>query len=355
MMSPKHPELIGRQVKTSGAAIVGVVSCVPKNKIQNSSFFDVFGETSVNDVVKMIGVQQRRIADEAITARDLCAAAGKKLLEGLKWSPDSVDAVIFVSQTPDFRLPATACVLHSDLRLSKSTIAFDINLGCSGFPYAVWLGMTMVQSGAAKRVLLAVGDTISKIVDSSDRSTALLFGDAGTMTAIEASPVGDAFFVLGTDGAGATNLIVPAGAFKDYSKSGDSRLAEKAPSCLYMDGGEIFNFTLQAVPALAKSLSEVSGSGMDAYDYYLFHQANLFMLKHLAKKLKLPSEKMPINIDEYGNTSCASIPLLMTTRLKDSLSERSLQIGMFGFGVGYSWGAASLSIGPMKYISAIEL
>uniref|UniRef100_UPI00404894D7 ketoacyl-ACP synthase III n=1 Tax=Polynucleobacter sp. TaxID=2029855 RepID=UPI00404894D7 len=355
MRSSDHPEAIGRQVKTSGAAIVGVVSCVPKNKIQNSSFFDVFGETSVNDVVRMIGVQQRHIAEEAITTRDLCSVAGKKLLEGLEWSADSVDVLIFVSQTPEFILPATACTLHSDLNLSKATIAFDINLGCSGFPYAVWLGMTMVQSGAAKRVLLAVGDTISKIVDPNDRSTALLFGDAGTMTAIEASPAGEAFFVLGTDGAGAANLIVPSGAFKDYSKSGDLRLTEKAPECLYMDGGEIFNFTLRALPALVKSLSDVSGLRTDAYDYYLFHQANLFMLKHLAKKLKLSSEKMPINIDEYGNTSCASIPLLMTTRLKDALGGESLQISMFGFGVGYSWGAASLRIGPMKFISAIEL
>lgn len=355
MRSPDHLETIGRQVKTSGAAIVGVVSCVPKKKIQNSSFFDTFGENSVNEVARMIGVQERHIAEEAITTRDLCSVAGKKLLEGLKWSADSVDALIFVSQTPEFRLPATACSLHSDLKLSKATIAFDINLGCSGYPYAVWLGMTMVQSGAAKRLLLAVGDTISKIVDPHDRSTALLFGDAGTVTAIEASPSGEAFFVLGTDGTGATNLIVPAGAFKDYSKSGDLRLVEKAPDCLYMDGGEIFNFTLRAVPALVKSLNDVSGLGVEAYDYYLFHQANLFILKHLAKKLKLSSEKMPINIDEFGNTSCASIPLLMTTRLKDSFSERSLKIGMFGFGVGYSWGAASLSVGPLKFISAIEL
>lgn len=355
MTTPLPIDTIGRQVKVSGAAIVGLVSCVPKNRVENSSFFDKFGESSVNDVVKMIGVQQRRIADEATTTRDLCKAAGKKLLDGLNWSLDSVDALIFVSQTPDFRLPATACALHSDLGLSKATIAFDINLGCSGYPYAVWLGMTMVQSGAAKRVLLAVGDTISKIVDPGDRSTALLFGDAGTMTAIEASPGGEASFVLGTDGSGAANLIVPAGAFRDYSKCGDLRLVDKKSDSLYMDGGEIFNFTLRSIPALVNYLSEISQTQTHEYDYFLFHQANLFMLKHLAKKLKLPMEKMPINIDEYGNTSCASIPLLMTTKLKDSLMKAPSQIGMFGFGVGYSWGAASLRVGPLKFIDAIEL
>lgn len=279
----------------------------------------------------------------------------KKLLEGLNWSPESVDALIFVSQTPDYRLPATACTLHSDLGLSRATIAFDINLGCSGYPYALWLGMTMVQTGAAKRVLLAVGDTVSKMVDPTDRSTALLFGDAGTMTAIEISSEGEAFFVLGTDGAGSKNLIVPAGAFRDYSRCGDLRLAEKNPNSLYMDGGEIFNFTLRSVPALVAYLEEMTKLQNEAYDFLLFHQANLFMLKHLAKKLKIPIEKMPINIDEYGNTSCASIPLLMTTRLKDHLTRAPLQIGMFGFGVGYSWGAASLRIGPLKFIDAIEL
>lgn len=355
MTTSEPADSIGRQVKISGASIVGLVSCVPKNKVDNSFFFNQFSESSIGDVVKMIGVQQRRIADDSITTRDLCGAAGKKLLDGLNWSLDSVDALIFVSQTPDFRLPATACALHSDLGLSKATIAFDVNLGCSGYPYALWLGMTMIQSGAAKRVLLAVGDTISKIVDPSDRSTALLFGDAGTMTAIEASSEGRASFVLGTDGSGATNLIVPAGAFRDYSKCGDLRLVEKKSDSLYMDGGEIFNFTLRSVPALVDYLSEITQIQTQAYDYFLFHQANLFILKHLAKKMKLPMEKIPINIDEYGNTSCASIPLLMTTKLKDSLMKAPLQICMFGFGVGYSWGAASLRVGPLGFTDAIEL
>lgn len=346
---------IGRQIKTQGAALVGVVSCVPKANVGNASFYEKFGEDAVNDVVKMIGVKSRRIADEVTTTRDLCGSAGKKLLAGLGWSSDTVDALIFVSQTPDFRLPATACALHSDLGLPKTAVAFDINLGCSGYPYAVWLGMTMIQSGAATRVLLAVGDTISKIVDPNDRSTALLFGDAGTVTAIEASPHHETFFVLGTDGGGATNLIVPAGAFRDYSASGDLRLAGKNSECLYMDGGEIFNFTLRSVPALVTSVIEAAQTQIASYDYFLFHQANLFMLKHLAKKIKLPADKMPINIEEFGNTSCASIPLLMTTRLRERLMLAPLNICMLGFGVGYSWAASSMRLGPLQFIEAIEL
>jgi 3-oxoacyl-[acyl-carrier-protein] synthase-3 len=355
MSAAETPESIGRQVHISGAAIAGIVSCVPAQIIGNTQFIEKFGESAVGDVTKMIGVESRRWTSANVTTRDLCLTAGQKLLSGLKWAPESVDALIFVSQTPDYRLPATACALQSDLNLSKALIAFDVNLGCSGYPYALLLGMSLIKSGAAKRVLLAVGDTISKVVDNEDRATALLFGDAGTMTALEQSDHSDAFFVMGTDGKGAENLIVPTGAFRDYSKSGDPRLENKNPSCLFMDGGEIFNFTLRSIPALAKEIFEFSKILIDGHDAFLFHQANLFMLKHLAKKIKIPLEKMPINIEEYGNTSCASIPLLMTTRLRERLLNEVLRVSMFGFGVGYSWGASSLPIGPLKYVEAIEL
>jgi 3-oxoacyl-[acyl-carrier-protein] synthase-3 len=344
----------GRSVQVSGAAIVGVVSCLPARKVSNTYFDNEFGADAVKDVVKMIGVESRYWTDESTSTKDLCAKAGEHLLQHLDWEAASVDALIFVSQTPDFRLPASACALQADLKLSPACIAFDINLGCSGYPYALWLGMTMVQTGAARRVLLAVGDTISKIVDPKDRSTALLFGDAGTVTAIEASAEQSASFVMGTDGRGAKNLIVPRGGFKDYSLCGDERLNDKAADCLYMDGGEIFNFTLKAVPALVNETILSSGLTLDEHDAFLFHQANMFMLKHLTKKSKLSAEKAPINIDQYGNTSCASIPLLMTTNLKDRLSKESMRLGMFGFGVGYSWAGASLDVGPLKCVETIQ-
>jgi 3-oxoacyl-[acyl-carrier-protein] synthase-3 len=345
----------GRRVKTSGAAIVGIVSCLPEIQIQNAHFEAGFGESVVKDVTKIIGVQSRYWTNANTSTRDLCRVAGLRLIEELNWSRDSVDALIFVSQTPDYRLPASACPLQTDLGLSSSCIAFDVNLGCSGYPYAVWLGMTIVQSGAARRVLLAVGDTISKIVDSRDRSTAMLFGDAGTVTAIEVSPDQEAFFVLGTDGSGAHNLIVPQGAFKDYSVSGDSRLLDKLPQYLYMDGSEIFNFTLKAVPKLVKETITFSGLSIEDYDGFLLHQANDFMLRHLIKKSKLPLEKTPININQYGNTSSASIPLLMTTCLQEQLAQESMHLAMFGFGVGYSWVGSSHRVGPLKCVETIKL
>ncbi len=346
---------VGRSVKVKDAAIVGVVSCLPQEKVINTHFETQFGAATVKDVVKMIGVQNRFWANERTTTKDLCAHAGKRLLSRLEWPALSVDALIFVSQTPDYRLPATACRLQSDLGLPSSCIAFDINLGCSGYPYALWLGMTMVQTGAARRVLLAVGDTISKIVDPTDRSTAMLFGDAGTVTALEVSHSVNSSFILGTDGRGAHNLIVPKGGSRDYSKNGDPRLVEKSADCLYMDGGEIFNFTLKTLPALVNETFVLSGIKLERYDGFLFHQANLFMLKHLIKKAKLPPEKTPINIDQYGNTSSASIPLLMTTCLQNRLQKEPMQLAMFGFGVGYSWASASISVGPLKCVETITL
>ena len=352
---PEAAAPIGREARTEGGRIAGVVSCVPSRVRRNEDFRETFGEASVADVVKMIGVQTRRIVDEGTTTRDLCRLAAQRLLDGLDWTPDSVDALIFVSQTPDFRLPATACALQADLGISTSCIAFDVNLGCSGYPYALWLGMSMLQTGAARRVLLAVGDTVSKIVDPDDRATALLFGDAGTVTALEADPdAAAAHFVLGTDGRGATNLIVPSGGFRDHSTSGDPRLEGRSACSLYMDGGEIFNFTLRAVPPLVARTIELGAADGAKHDFHLFHQANQFMLKHLIKKAKLTPEQAPLNIEEYGNTSCASIPLLMTTRLQDALSASRKRLGLFGFGVGYSWASASLDVGPLRVVETIE-
>ena len=352
---PDAAAIIGREARTVGGRIAGVVSCVPSHVRRNEEFHATFGESGVADVVKMIGVQTRRQVQGDTTTRDLCRVAGERLLAGLEWAPQSVDALIFVSQTPDFRLPATACALQSDLGIGTSCIAFDVNLGCSGYPYALWLGLTMLQTGAARRVLLAVGDTISRIVDPSDRATALLFGDAGTMTALEADEsAGPARFVMGTDGRGATNLIVPSGGFRDHSKSGDPRLDGRSACALYMDGGEIFNFTLRAVPPLVARTIELGAADGATHDFHLFHQANQFMLKHLIKKAKLRPEQAPLNIEEFGNTSCASIPLLMTTRLQDVLRGSKMRLGLFGFGVGYSWASASLDVGPLRVVETIE-
>lgn len=350
-MANDLPELkSGRPAVVSGARIAGVVACVPPRRVTNDIFVDRFGD-GVAEVTKMTGVEQRHWVEGGTTTSDLCEAAGARLLEGLGWAADTVDALIFVSQTPDYRLPATAISLQARIGLRPGIIAFDVNLGCSGYPYGLWLGMMMVASGAARRVLLAVGDTSSRVVDPSDRATALLFGDAGTVTALEASEdAGPTAFVLGSDGRGAGNLIIPHGAFRtaDHSSPND-------PGKLFMDGSEIFTFTLKAVPSLVADTLELSQTCIDEYDGFLFHQANTFMIRHLTKKSKLPAEKVPINIDRYGNTSSATIPLLMADDLAPRLLEGNMRLGLFGFGVGYSWASASLSVGPLACVETVIL
>jgi 3-oxoacyl-[acyl-carrier-protein] synthase-3 len=344
----------GQVAHTRGARIAAVVSCVPQRRIENEHFLERFGD-KVHEVVKMTGVQTRYWVENGVTTSDLCAKAAEHMLGCLGWERDSVDGLIFVSQTPDYRLPATSCVLQDRLGLRTGILAFDVSLGCSGYPYALWLAMMMIQTGAAKRILLAVGDTSSIMNDGDDRGTALLFGDAGTVTAVEASTDGttDAHFVLGTDGAGADNLIVPEGAFRKREATG--KLEGKQLDKLYMDGGEVFNFTLKAVPGLVRDTIAAADSTVEDYDLFLLHQANAFMIRHLAKKAKLPPEKVPINIDRYGNTSSATLPLLITTDAAEALRTGERRIAMFGFGVGYSWAAASLNIGPLSCVDTITL
>jgi 3-oxoacyl-[acyl-carrier-protein] synthase III len=342
---------IGRVSRLDGVRVAGVVACIPSRVVGNDQFA-AFGDR-VGEIEKMTGVCERRWVAEGGTTADLCERAATRLLAALGWEKDSVDALIFLSQTPDYGLPATACALHGRLGLKPDCMAFDVNLGCSGYPYALWLGAGAIQLGAASRVLLLVGDTISRAVDPNDSATAMLFGDAGTATALEASPgASPVTFVFGTDGRGERNLIIPQSGYRtDFAF--DEAQAGRDPATLYMNGGEIFNFTLKIVPSLVSATLDATGHGVEDHDFFLFHQANLFMLRHLAKKAKLPAEKVPINIDRYGNTSSATIPLLMTTELRDRLSASPARLAMFGFGVGYSWASASLDCGPL-YAETIE-
>lgn len=341
----------GRSITLAGSKIAGVVSCVPAQTVDNARFYEQFGDKA-HDIEKMIGVRERRWTGHDQTTADLCQRAAETLLKRLEWEAASVDALIFVTQTPDYRLPATACALQARLGLGTNVIALDVNLGCSGYPYGLWLAMATIASGTARRVLLLVGDTISKTVDPEDRSTAMLFGDAGTATAIEADAESEARFILGTDGRGERQLIIAEGAYRAAPEHAADATGPRS-DVLYMDGGAIFNFTLATVPPLVAATLE-AGGGMDAFDAFLFHQANAFMLRHLAKKSKLPADKVPINIDRFGNTSSATIPLLMTSELADRLRTERAKLGMFGFGVGFSWASADVSVGPLSCVETVE-
>jgi len=335
----------------SGVRLRGVVAALPKRRLENDAFVVRLGAEAVADVVKMIGVKTRYWVDEGQTTSDLCFVAAARLIETLEWPRDSIDALIFVSQTFDQRLPATACVLHGRLGLAGHCQAFDVGLGCSGYVYGLWLASTLVAAGC-RRVLLLAGDTISRVVDPSDRATALLFGDAGSATAIEKEDgAPPAYFVLGSDGAGAANLIVSGGGFRTPADD-PRRPPGLAAENLYMDGGEVFSFTLRAVPRLVQDTLKRAGRSVEEVDSFVLHQANQFMLRHLAKKIGAP-ERTPINIDRFGNTSSASIPLVLATDLAERLATAPTRLMMVGFGVGYSWASALFDTEPLGCLEAV--
>lgn len=335
----------------SGVALRGVVCAVPGAPVPNAVIAETLGDQAVADVVKMIGVETRHWSAPDQTTADLCFAAARHLLQKLDWDPDSVDAVIFVTQTPDHPLPASACLLHGRLGLATDCQAFDVNLGCSGYVYGLWLAASLIQSGC-RRVLLLAGETMSRLVDPNDRGTAVLFGDAGSASAIEHDPAAPVMrFRLGSDGSGAGALMVPQGGFRPVDPD---RAFTLDPSRLHMDGGEVFTFTLREVPKLVADTLADAGMTGDSVDAYLLHQANRFMLRHIGKKIGATDpERLPINIDRYGNTSSATIPLLLADDMARRLTAGAETLMLVGFGVGLSWGAVLAEFGPLACAEVI--
>ncbi len=323
--------------QVSGVKISGISAVVPDRVRLPSDDYALYGQAETDKLAGSTGVLKRHISAPETCTSDLCLAAARRLLDVLDCPIDSVDMLVFLSQTPDYILPATACALHGKLGLSKHCAAFDINLGCSGYTYGLWMASNLIQNGAVKRVLLLVGDTISKVASPENRATFPLFGDAGTATLLECD--GDASempwsFSWGTDGHGANHLIVKEGGFRAPERFSEAQF-------LSMDGGEIFAFTLAEVPALVQNLLDGAKWTLSDVDAVVLHQANTFMLKHLAKRMQIEPEQLPMCLSHYGNTSSASIP--MTLCHMDAFTKPQNLI-LAGFGVGYSWCGASLVV-----------
>lgn len=331
-------------LQLSNVKIAGITAVVPKNKrnVEADSVF--FEKAGLVQLAESTGVLSRRVVGQSVCASDLCLSAARQLLAGLSWNLEEIDVLIFVSQTPDYILPATACVLHGELGLSSKCIAFDINLGCSGYVYGLYVLGQLLESGQMKKGLLLVGDTLSKLVSEKDRSIFPLFGDAGTATALiyqEGAPL--LSFSLGTDGRGAKHLIVPAGSFREPKSKWTSELQEdmqgnqRSKEHLFMDGLEVFAFTMRSVPKALKELLQKAIYPSEKIDAFVFHQANRFMLTTLQKKSGISEAECVISLDEYGNTSSASIPLAIAHRLADKIKMGPLRLVLAGFGTGFSW------------------
>lgn len=320
--------------------IKGIACAVPDRIVKNEDYNSVFGEESVQKFINVTGVRTRHVALDEQCTSDLCYVATTRLMEKLNWERSSIDALILITQTPDFAVPATACVLQHRLGLSEDCIAFDVNLGCSAYVYGIWLAATMISNRNLNRVLLLVGDTSNFGINQNDSATAMIFGDGGTATALEKSEGKDIKYFLKTKGSGYKHIMVPSGHARSRSKiSTDASEYELA-----MDGSAVFSFTISDVPRSVKSFLSQYNIDMNDIDMYVFHQANLFILKHLASKLKIPMEKVPVSIDRYGNTSGESIPLTMVDALGNEESGGTIKLLLCGFGVGLSWGGIYLEM-----------
>ncbi len=348
--------------RVSNARIAGLTVAVPEQTTAVEQFAGAADFEAIQKISASLGIEQRPTAPREVCASDLCAAAAERLLQRTGWERDSIEVLVFLSQTPDYALPATACVLQERLGLSTGCAAFDVSLGCSGFPYGLWLVSQLISAGQMKRGLLLVGDTLSRKVSSQDSATAHLFGDSGTATAIEFDPTAaEMNFVLGTDGRGAPHLIVPAGESRQpHSEQTRQRTARadggiRSDAEISMNGPEVFSFTLKEVPALAQQTLQQAGWSLAEVDSVVMHQANTFMLNHLGKRLKLPKEKMPLSLRKFGNTSCASIPVTMAACLSDSLTTSTQKLMLLGFGVGFSWAGATLTCGPLACAEVLRV
>jgi 3-oxoacyl-[acyl-carrier-protein] synthase III len=320
-----------------GFRIAGVATCLPPRTADNLDPALGFDPEEVRKVVAMAGVRQRRVVDAGVTAADLSFEAADALIERLGWARESITGLIFVTQSPDYFLPSSSCMLHHWLGLSDQCAAFDVGLGCSGYPYGLYLAATMLKGGGQQRILMLHGETPSLFVDPADHATTLLFGDSGSATAVELDPKQRGHFCLQTDGSGHAGLIMRGGGFRDR------RPADPRDLSLRMDGAGVFNFTIKRVPPLVADALALAGCSVEQIDHYLFHQSNRFMLKHLTKKCGLPEERVPMTLDECGNCGGPSVAVTMTRRLA-AQRERAAKLMLLGYGVGLSWGAAVVDL-----------
>ncbi|MDD2598651.1 MAG: ketoacyl-ACP synthase III [Kiritimatiellae bacterium] len=337
---------------------IRAISCaVPDNLVGNEQFVGSFGVEVVEKSAKMTGVTRRCISLPEQTASDLSYVAAKRLFDEGRAERDEIDALIFVSQTPDYVCPATACVLHHRLGLKKECLSFDINLGCSGFVYGLFVAGSICRQEGIRNVLLCGGDTITKLISPEDKSSAMLFGDGGFATLLASTGENNNSwnYLFGTDGSGYKAIIAPSGAQRN--KDGSREIRESGEGIrrsdydLFMDGMEVFNFTISEVPSAIKRLMGQAGHTPEDTDLLVLHQANLFILKQISKMTKLPMEKVPVTIDRFGNTSVSSIPLTLCDTLADSAIITPRRVVLAGFGVGLSWGVISLTINPECCIS----
>ena len=345
-----------------GVGITAMSAAVPKRIVVNREYTEIFSKEEAAEIVDKTGIEQRRFADEKTCSSDLCLAAAEKLFADNGIDKEDIDLLVFISQTPDYRMPATSVTLQHRMGLPNKTIAFDINLGCSAFIYGLSVVYGMMERSNLKKALLLDGETRSKVYSPRDRRSAFLFGDGGVAALIERDvKFSKSIFSLNSDGSRADLIMIPAGGYRKMSSAetvvekvvdefGNMRSDEQG----YMRGGDVFNFVIREIPRDIKNTLAFAEKTVDDFDYVVFHQANNFINSYIMKKMKLDADKIPSTIAKFGNTSSVSVPLTIVSELKGKLNGNK-ELLLSAFGVGMTWATGIVPFVDCKISDIVEV
>ncbi|MDX2002139.1 MAG: ketoacyl-ACP synthase III [Chitinophagales bacterium] len=345
----------------NNVAIKGIAASVP-NEVQSNSDLALIPEKDRDLLIRTTGIKYRRVAKFGTCASDLCLAAAEKLMASLQWEKESIQALVFVTQTPDYITPASAIVLQQRLGLSKSCLAFDINLGCSGYVYGLAMAASIIAAMPNGRALLLVGDVSSACISHSDKSVVPIFSDAGSATALQHDSSATAMtFNLESDGSGYDAIIIPAGGYRAPVSAEALQYMELEPGIarnqmhLVLNGIDVFNFSVREAPQNVQALLQHLGLKTSDVDSFVFHQANKLINDTIARKLQLAPHQAPQSLREFGNTSSATIPITIVSQLAQQLINAPAKLVFCGFGVGLSWGSVYLETKGMEILPLIEV
>ena len=345
-----------------GIKISGIAGAVPRSKVNNLADHQFCPEEDRKKILALTKVAEYRKAPPAMCASDLCRASAEALFTGLERRPEEIEAIVFATMTGDYRVPSTACLLQDRLKCRTTTIAYDIHMGCSGFVVGLYNACSLIQGAGLKKVLLLAGDTQTKLCYDQDKNVVFILGDGGTATLLEADASADEIVIeLMTDGSRFQNLYVPAGGFRYPSTDATREVREqpdggmRSEEHLYMNGMEIFKFSVTDVVKTIAGFMEAEKILPDETDFLFLHQANGFMNEKISRKLKFPDEKAPCTIGFYGNTGSASIPLTMAHHFSSKAVSGRARCLLSGFGVGLSWGVAAATLGSVYCPPVLEL
>jgi len=326
----------------------GISACVPKI-VDDNRTTRLIPDEERDNLIETTGVVQKRITPPHLCSSDLCYKAADKLIEDLGWDRSTIEALVFVTQTPDYIVPSTACILQEKLGLSKECIAFDANLGCSGWVYGMNIVASFVSNGSVKRALLLCGDTVTRTQSNRDKTSFPLFGDAGSSSAVEYCENASGFkFHLGTDGSGYDAILIPDGGFRNPVTEDSLKFIDygegKVMTGLHarMDGMSVFSFAISKAPKSIKGLCEKYGIDIATVDFFALHQANKIICETIRKKLKVDVNRVPYSLDLFGNSASATIPVTLVSKKRHELQNTKQKFIGCGFGVGLSWGSVYL-------------